>query len=121
MKKFLPLFALALLGFSAESALAGGCPGPFCGNAPGMTSQFHSARGPFSHMFHSRPVPAFQAAPWYLYWPYQAHFMSAAPLPGTTGYPGYPGHGGTMANPYFPGQQPAYVVPPTNGQPQNDN
>ena len=38
------------------------------------------------------------AGPWYLYWPYEAHFMTAAP----------------GVNPYFP---PPMTLPPNFGQP----
>lgn len=34
------------------------------------------------------------AAPWYSYWPFDAHFMTPAP----TGYPGYPSQMGPMMN-----------------------
>jgi hypothetical protein len=43
--------------------------------------------------------PPFQAAPWYLYWPYDAHFQLPAPI----GAPYYPPQGlGSPWNPYFP-------------------
>ena len=65
------------------------------------------ASGPFSvlrpqHQSEGKPVlPVFQAAPWYLYWPYDAHFMTAAPLQGAF-YPP-PGIGaGYGYQPYFP-------------------
>ncbi len=51
----------------------------------------------FKRLFVKQPLPAFQAAPWYLYWPYNAHFMTPAPL--GLGAGGYGGGGG---NPYFP-------------------
>jgi hypothetical protein len=101
-----------LLGASAALILAAGsasaqCTSPFCG--PGHSSP--GTEGPFSFLFNKRPVPAFQAAPWYLYWPYQAHFMTAAPLPGQTyGAPGY----GPMVNPYFPAVPAAVPAPAGN-------
>ena len=49
--------------------------------------------------------PPFQAAPWYLYWPYDSHFQLPAPI-NAAYYPpqayGYPG----MYNPYFGGSAP---------------
>ena len=40
------------------------------------------------------------AAPWYLYWPYDAHFMTPAPLQGA--YYAPPMMGNYPAQPYFP-------------------
>jgi hypothetical protein len=83
-------------------------------------------------------MPTFMAAPWYLYWPYDAHFQTPAPVfapyfaPPTYGtvpaYPFYPGYG--AVNPgYAPGfgtagsppvgtvQPPAAVTPPATGAP----
>jgi len=74
-------------------------------NAPNSAPLFH-------RLFVKQPLPAFQAAPWYLYWPYNAHFMTPAPLGlGTQGYaPGaYGSYGagfnGGGGNPYFPATQ----------------
>lgn len=92
MKKIIAMLAIGLgVGAFAPTASAQ-CNSPFCGGQP-------PTDGPFSRMFYKRPVPAFQAAPWYLYWPYQGHFMTPAPLPGA-GY-GPPG-AGPLVNPYFP-------------------
>jgi hypothetical protein len=44
--------------------------------------------------------PPFQAAPWYLYWPYDAHFQLPAPITAQF-YP--PQQFGNQMNPYFPG------------------
>jgi hypothetical protein len=81
MKKML-LIAAALFAASAE-VNAGGCQGPWC-----------QGRG------HGSAGPAFQAAPWYMYWPYNAHFQMPAPLVGA--YYAPPGVGGMMQSPYFP-------------------
>jgi hypothetical protein len=51
-------------------------------------------------------LPAFQAAPWYNYWPYDAHFLTPAPISGP--FYGPPLTGNFPVNPYFPG--PAYPV-----------
>ncbi|HLW67768.1 MAG TPA: hypothetical protein VKS79_20795 [Gemmataceae bacterium] len=54
---------------------------------------------------HGLLQPPFQAAPWYLYWPYDAHFQLPAPInapyypPQAYGYPG-------AYNPYFGGSAP---------------
>jgi hypothetical protein len=54
---------------------------------------------------HGLLQPPFQAAPWYLYWPYDAHFQLPAPVnapyypPQAYGYPG-------AYNPYFGGSAP---------------
>jgi hypothetical protein len=44
--------------------------------------------------------PPFQAAPWYLYWPYDAHFQLPAPITAQF-YP--PQQYGNQLNPYFAG------------------
>jgi hypothetical protein len=62
-----------------------------------------------------QPHVGFLAAPWYLYWPYDAHFMTPAPVHGAYyappgyGYGAYPGY----AQPYFP----AHDVPLLNVHP----
>ena len=38
-----------------------------------------------------QPLPVFQAAPWYLYWPYDGHFLTPAPIQGA--FYGPPGPG----------------------------
>ena len=48
-----------------------------------------------------QPLPVFQAAPWYLYWPYDGHFLTPAPIQGA--FYGPPGPGNFPVNPYFPG------------------
>ena len=58
-----------------------------------------SSAGPRLPFFRQTPVPAFQAAPWYLYYPYNAHFQTPAPMMG--GYAAPPA-GGAGVNPYFP-------------------
>lgn len=46
------------------------------------------------------PLPTFQAAPWYLYWPYDGHFLTPAPVNAPFYAP--PGPGNFPVNPYFP-------------------
>jgi hypothetical protein len=105
MKKLIAaLFVAVAIGAAAQNAsAAGGCSGPYCGGSPPPTY------GPFSWLFEKKPVPTFQAAPWYLYWPYHAHFMTPAPMGGA--YYGPPAAGAAV-NPYFPAQ-PAYYPAPT--------
>ena len=103
MKKLIVAAVLAVLGVGsiAADAMANG-PGPYCtgpGCAPRRTG-----------IFHKYPMPAFQAAPWYLYWPYDAHFQSAAPLGGQFYAPPYAGGG--LVNPYFPAQPAPYAPNP---------
>lgn len=94
MKKMIAALAAGVAVSVAvpATATAGGCPGPYCGSGP-------PPAGLFSYLFEKRPVPAFQAAPWYLYWPYHGHFMTPAPMGGA--YYGPPA-AGAMVNPYFP-------------------
>ena len=93
MKKllFVLIAALGLLG-SASPATAGGQANPF--NGP-------PSNGLLFPLFKRQPLPAFQAAPWYLYWPYNNHFQTPAPLGGA--YYGPPAAGGNFGggNPYF--------------------
>jgi hypothetical protein len=89
-----------------DVAAAGPCPGPFC-NQTGYP-KYYSIGGYFLKGSHNtankQPLPAYQAAPWYLYWPYDAHFMTPAPVTGAFYGPPVPGN--FPVNPYFPG--PAY-------------
>jgi hypothetical protein len=56
----------------------------------------------------ARPtLPVFLAAPWYLYWPYDAHFLTPAPVGGLYYPPPIPGN--FPVQPYFPVQPPPYV------------
>lgn len=61
---------------------------------------------------HVAPGHGFQAAPWYLYWPYDAHFLTPAPLMG--GYSAPP-VGAPYGAPYAPGMPlhgyPGYGAP----------
>ena len=90
MKKLLFAAVLSTLGL-ASAVQASGCNSPYC-----QGGGFFGSRG-------SHGQPAFQAAPWYLYWPYNNHFMTPAPMQGGAygGYGGTPGGG--LSNPYFPG------------------
>jgi hypothetical protein len=98
--------ALALLA-TADLARAGdkGCAG--CGHG-GLGGLFGGGGGfggggaaPRT-MFggHRNNQPAFQAAPWYNYWPYDAHFQTPAPVNGA--FYGPPAPGNFPVNPYFP-------------------
>ena len=90
--------AAALLALDAGTASADGFKanpynGPTFGHGGGI--------------FRKQPLPAFQAAPWYLYFPYNAHFQTPAPLYGAPWYgPAVPGPAG-LVNPYFPNPYPA--------------
>lgn len=91
MKKLFALLAVAAVALlNASTASAAGHANPF--NIP-------SPNGHYTHFLKKTPLPAFQAAPWYTYWPYNSHFQTPAPLPGAEGF------GGGWNNPYF---APAY-------------
>lgn len=75
------------------------CNGPFCNQAG--YPRYQSLLG---HLFSHQPLPVYQAAPWYLYWPYDAHFLTPAPVSGAFYGPPIPGN--FPVNPYFPA--PAY-------------
>jgi hypothetical protein len=91
MKKY--LLAVAAAALLSVDAFAFG-NGPFS-VVPGQVQS-----GPLARIFIRQPLPAFQAAPWYLYWPYNAHFMTPAPLTGA--YYAPPSGPGMSVNPYFP-------------------
>jgi hypothetical protein len=104
-----PLFtaAVALAAFpAAADAQMHGSP---------FMSQPHSPRlGPYLFANHNnRQLPAFQAAPWYLYWPYDGHFMTPAPVHAP--FYGPPTGGNFPVNPYFP--SPAGYYGPYPGGP----
>jgi hypothetical protein len=97
MKKLFFLAALAAT-YAAPAAVAGDCPGgcggghfagPHAGKYTRFTGWFHGG----GH------APKLQAAPWYVYWPYNGHFMTPAPMAAPFVPP--PAMGG-MVNPYFP-------------------
>ena len=50
-------------------------------------------------------LPVFMAAPWYLYWPYDGHFQTVAPMASGAFYPP-PAYTG---NPFLTGRYPGYV------------
>jgi hypothetical protein len=56
--------------------------------------------------------PPFQAAPWYLYWPYEAHFQLPAPIGGPFFAPQQLTN--PAMNPYFSGQAQPVPMPPAN-------
>lgn len=92
------LAAAAALGLAATAA----ANGPF---GAGRTTAGHGHQPRFSSLSalvgaNKQPLPAFQAAPWYLYWPYDAHFLTPAPVTGA--FYGAPGGGNMPVNPYFP-------------------
>jgi hypothetical protein len=62
--------------------------------------------GIFAHFRGGNVLPVFQAAPWYLYWPYDAHFLMPAPMGGAF-YPP-PMMGNYPVQPYFPASQPQW-------------
>ena len=77
------------------SSCSGGGGG---GGAPAPTSLFG---GSLLDRFHKPKLPVYQAAPWYNYWPYDAHFLTPAPVAGP--FYGPPLTGNFPVNPYFPG------------------
>lgn len=107
MKKMLQSLILVVLtggtfGSGWSAAQAGHpCYGPHCGS--GKIPRYYTLHG-FLHG--DKPLPVFQAAPWYLYWPYDGHFLTPAPINGPFYAP--PLYPNTGVNPYFP----APVVPP---------
>jgi len=106
------LAAAAGVAATAGESLAGDCNGPFCNQ-----SAYPKYNNLGSYLFgsHKAPLPAFQAAPWYLYWPYDAHFLTPAPVTGAFYGPPMPGN--YPVNPYFPGPGYGYYGPVPGGPP----
>jgi hypothetical protein len=115
----------AAFATTIDTARADGVPGPgypgagpgYPGGGPGAGNQgppstlgqayLQSHNPPGQHIalffqnFHRTKLPAFQAAPWYNYWPYDGHFLTPAPINGQ--FYGPPLTGNFPVNPYFPG------------------
>ena len=106
--------AVAGLAVAASAAVAGafekkGCA--TCGHGFGGHKDKDHGHGyhPPTTLFgggHKNNLPTYQAAPWYLYWPYDAHFLTPAPVSGP--FYGPPLTGNFPVNPYFPGPAGAY-------------
>jgi hypothetical protein len=135
MKKWMMAAAVAVAGLAAADARAqaptyvpgnGSCPpGANCppAAAPAPVSYGAPVQSGGKHGYHiwtkggllsifggsqvSRmpTLPVYMAAPWYLYWPYDGHFQTVAPMAHGLYYPPplYTG------NPYLPGAYPGYV------------
>jgi hypothetical protein len=106
----------------------GACPTPAAAApAPAVGAPVASYGGPGGHKFHTGmhwtkgglfsifggsfvsqmpTLPVYMAAPWYLYWPYDGHFQTVAPMAHGLYYPP-PMYTG---NPYLPGVYPGYVA-----------
>lgn len=100
------LLAIFVVVMASPSLRADGGYGPFKGGPkyPTFAAWIHG-----SH--HQQPLPVYQAAPWYLYWPYDGHFLTPAPIGGAF-YPP-PVQGNFPVNPYFP--QPSIPTTPVPG------
>ena len=104
----------------------GGCESGNCGS--GGCGHGALANHPptyCQHNGHGFCQPPFQAAPWYLYWPYDAHFQMPAPIAApyiapqgfnTPWNPYFPAPAGPMPAGY-PGAFPAAPVAPPAGAP----
>jgi hypothetical protein len=87
------------------------------GNPPPPTTLFNGQhRFSLQFLHKQKPqLPVFQAAPWYNYWPYDAHFLTPAPVNGP--FYGPPMTGNFPVNPYFPGAAGAAGFGPIPGGP----
>lgn len=108
---FMGVIASAALFATATNASADGAPcnGLFCNQLP---YPHYYTFGAFAG-HGQKPLPMYQAAPWYLYWPYDGHFMTPAPVTGAFYGPPVPGN--FPVNPYFPGQSYGYGYAPIPG------
>ncbi len=114
---FAAAVALGVAGSESSAQAQWGCNGPMCNQPKYPTLGAMLFNGGRSQ----QPLPTFQAAPWYLYWPYDAHFQTPAPVTGP--WYGPPNCAGG-ANPYFPaaprgygagGPGQGYGYPPPGG------
>jgi hypothetical protein len=102
---------LLLLAAVAASVALGAADASAAWNANPYNGANHGTGGGF---FKRQPLPAFQAAPWYLYFPYNAHFQTPSPMYNAPWYgpPASSGYGGGLTNPYFPTPNPGYAPAP---------
>jgi hypothetical protein len=128
MKKWLIAAAVAVASLAGSEARAQtGCHD--CGHGHGhslghgLFSKFHGGGGSISPTYghlaglhhagfgygagntHRAKLPVYMAAPWYLYWPYDGHFQTVAPMAYGAFYPP-PAYTG---NPFNPGAYHGYV------------
>lgn len=107
----------SMYGGPGSYSTAGGY-GPLGYHFPG-TGQYWSRRffgGPIlsssQNLTRMPTLPVYMAAPWYLYWPYDGHFQTIAPMAQGLYYPP-PANTG---NAFMTGRHPGYM--PNNPQPQ---
>jgi len=123
----LPVLAALAMPMTASAGglfNRGGCDSGNCGNG-GCNGGNHGclANHPPTYAQHNGfgfCQPPFQAAPWYLYWPYDAHFQLPAPIAApyiapqgfnTPWNPYFPAPAGPMPPPGYPGAPVAPGVP----------
>ena len=114
--KLFGTFAVAVAGLALAAGTANawgdkGCSS--CGHSGLSLGRGHGWPAPTSLFSHNKPT--FQAAPWYNYWPYDAHFLTPAPVTGAFYGPPLPGN--FPVNPYFPGPAAPYGYGPMPGGP----
>ena len=90
-----------------------GCTGPGCAGKSGSCLPYPSYYNLGAFCGKGKPMPTYQAAPWYLYWPYDGHFLTPAPVTGA--FFGPPTPGNFPVNPYFPGPSYGYGYAPVPG------
>jgi hypothetical protein len=120
MRKWILALALAATGLSASDVQAQF--GVFRKRPPNAPiADLTANQYPPKFYKGGQVLPVFQAAPWYLYWPYDAHFQTPAPIFGA--YYAPPIGGNFPVQPYFPapigvapvpkmGKGPAFPAPP---------
>jgi hypothetical protein len=110
------LIAAAVASTLAVTGGIASANGPF-NNQPAYP-RYYTASSYFLNacgLGHRAPLPTFQAAPWYNYWPYDAHFLTPAPVTGA--FYGPPTPGNFPVNPYFPGPSYGGFGPMPGGPP----
>lgn len=102
MKTWIIAATVALVGLTASPVRADGIFGPKC-TGPACNHKPHPFYGK------TQTLPVYLAAPWYLYWPYDAHFLTPAPAFGA--YYAPPMMGNYPVQPYFPAPHHGYGYP----------
>lgn len=99
--RYFVLAAAAGLGLAATPGAASAWEKPCFGCGHGAGKYHPQPSTLFQGGGLNKKLPAFQAAPWYMYWPYDGHFLTPAPVSGP--FYGPPLTGNFPVNPYFPG------------------
>ena len=115
MRSWIMSLAVVAIGLIGSDVMAQGCATCGTGGHGGYGAGGGGGHWSGPPSSHHRGGVALQAAPWYLYWPYDAHFQTPAPVFGAYSPP--PSMNGYPAQPFFPSH--SYGYPYVPGSPLN--